>query len=92
MARYASGARDITFSVNDIKDAIPVIGTPHLPLSDCLLKKELIGDNKELHVEVFNADKVKQRDYFLYDAWISGIDSETNEIVLSCGWGWNNIK
>ena len=86
VTRYASGARDITFSVNDIKDTIPVIGTPHLPLSDCLLKKELIGDNKELHVEVFNADKVKQHEYFLHNSWISGIDSETNEITLNCDW------
>ena len=79
---------DITFSVipNDIKDTIPVIGTPRLSLSDCLLKEELVGDNKKLHIEIFNADKVKQDEYFLHNAWISGINSETNEIVLICDW------
>ena len=77
---------DITWSVtpNDIKDAIPVIGTPRL--ADCLTKEEFVGDNKKLHIEIFNADKVKQDEYFLYNAWITGIDSETNEIVLSCDW------
>lgn len=78
----------ITFSVtpNDIKDTIPVIGTPGLPLPDSISKEELVGDNKELRIEVFNADKVKIDEYFLYNALIIGIDSETNEIVLSCDW------
>lgn len=86
MARYKDLSVDITFSVtpNDIKDTIPVIGASRL--ADCLSKEELVGDNKKLHVEVFNADKVKHDEYFLYNAWISGIDSETNEIVLSCDW------
>lgn len=86
--RYTNHSEDITFSVtpNDIKDTVPVIGAPRLPLSDWLLKKDLIGDNKKLHIEIFNADKVKQDEFFLYNAWISGIDSETNEIVLSCDW------
>ena len=77
---------DITCSVtpNDIKDTIPVIGTPRL--ADCLTKEEFVGDNKKIHIEIFNADKVKQDEYFLYNAGIIGIDSETNEIVLGCDW------
>ncbi len=77
---------DITFCVmpNDIKDTVPVLGTPRLTDWDFLTKEECIGNNKELHIEIFNADKVKQDEYFLYNAWISGIDSETNEIVLTC--------
>ena len=84
MTRHTNLSVDITFSVtpNDIKDTIPVIGTPRL--TDDMTKKELIGDNKELHIEIFNKDKIKQDEYFLYNAWIRGIDSETNEIVLSC--------
>ena len=88
MTKYANRPVDITFRItpNDIKDTIPVIGTPRLSLPDCLLKEELVGDNKKLHIEIFNADKVKQDEYFLYNAWISGINSETNEIILSCDW------
>ena len=88
MTRHTNLPIDITFSVipNDIKDTIPVIGTPRLSLPDCLLKEELVGDNKKLHIEIFNADKVKQDEYFLHNVWISGINSETNEIVLSCDW------
>ena len=75
-----------TFSVTpkNINDAIPVIGT--LRLGDCLPKEECVGNNEKLHVEIFNANKVKQNEFFLYNAWIIGIDSETNEIVLSCDW------
>lgn len=93
ITRHASGARDMTFSVtpNDIKDTIPVIGIPRLPLPDWMLKKELVGDNKKLHIEVFNADKVLCAEYFLYNAWISGIDYGTNEIVLSCDWCYAKI-
>lgn len=84
MTRHTDLSVDVTFSVtpNDIKDTIPVIGMPRL--ADCLSKKEPVGDNKKLHIEIFNADKVKQDEYFLYNAWISGFDPETNEIVLSC--------
>ena len=84
MTRHKDLSVDITFSVtpNDIKDAIPVIGMPRL--AGCLSKEELVGDNKKLHIEIFNKDKIKEDEYFLYNAWISGIDSETNEIVLSC--------
>ena len=79
---------DITWSVtpNDIKDTIPVIGSPRSPLPDCLSKEELVGDNKILHIEIFNAGNVKQDEYFLYNAWIIGVDAETDEIVLSCDW------
>ena len=42
------------------------------------------GEIVPIHIEIFNADKVKQDEYFLYNYRIIGIDSETNEIVLSC--------
>ena len=42
------------------------------------------GEIVPIHIEIFNADKVKQDEYFLYNHRIIGIDSETNEIVLSC--------
>lgn len=75
-----------TFSVTpkNINNAIPVIGTLHL--GDCLPKEQLVGDNKKLHIEIFNADEVKQDEYFLYNAWIIGVDAETDEIILSCDW------
>jgi hypothetical protein len=75
---------DITFIITpeNINDIIPVLGAQHL--GNCLLKKELVGDNKKLHIEIFNADNVKQYEYFLYEAWISSIDCVTNEIVLGC--------
>ena len=84
MTRHVDLSVDVTFSVtpNDIKDTIPVIGTYRF--ADGMTKKELVGDNKELRIEIFNADKVKQDEYFLYNVWISGIDSETNEIILAC--------
>ena len=84
MTRHRNLSVDITFSVtpNDIKDTIPVIGAYRF--ADGMTKKELVGDNAEIHIEIFNKDKIKQDEYFLYDAWISGIDSETNEIILSC--------
>lgn len=87
MTRHTNLSVSWTFSVtpNDIKDTIPVIGTPRF-LTDCLLKEEFVGDNKELHVEIFNKDKIKQEEYFFYNVWISGIDSETNEITLSYDW------
>lgn len=86
MTRHTNLSVDTTFSVtpNDIKDTIPVIGTYRL--ADGMTKKELVGDNAEIHVEIFNKDKIKQVEYFLYNVWISGIDSETNEIVLAYDW------
>lgn len=86
MTRHTNLSVDTTFSVtpNDIKDTIPVIGTYRL--LDGMTKKELVGDNAEIHVEIFNKDKIKQGEHFLYNAWISGIDSETNEIVLTYDW------
>jgi len=83
------GLSNITFSVtpNDIKDTIPVIGTYRLAdVMTTITKKELVGDNAEIHIEIFNKDKIKQDEFFLYNAWISSIDFETNEIVLSCDW------
>ena len=87
MTRHTNLSVDINFRVtpNDIKDTIPVIGGAPC-LADGMTKKELVGDNTEIHIEIFNRDKIKQDEYFLYNAWISGIDSETNEIVLSCDW------
>ena len=86
MTRHRNLSVDITFNVtpNDIKDTIPVIGAPCLV--DDMTKKKLVGDNAEIHIEIFNKDKIKQGEYFLYNAWIIGIDSETNEIALSCDW------
>lgn len=77
-----------TFSLTpkNINDAIPVIGTPRL--GDCLSKKECIGDNEKLHIEFFNADKVNQDQYFLFNVQIISIDSETNEILLSCDYDY----
>lgn len=72
----------LTIIPEDIKDAISVIGRPRFV--DGMTKKELIGDNEELHVEIFNKDKIRQVEYFLYNTWIVGIDSETNEITLNC--------
>lgn len=87
MTRHRNLSVDITFNVtpDDIKDTIPVIGGAPC-LDDDMTKKELVGDNAEIHIEIFNKDKVKQDEYFLYNAWISGIDSETNEILLTCDW------
>ena len=84
MTMHTYFSRSMTFRMtpNDINDAIPVIGMYRA--ADGMTKKELVGDNAEIHVEIFNKDKVKQDEYFLYNTWISGIDSETNEIVLSC--------
>ena len=75
-----------TIVPENINDAISVMGMPRLTDGDFLPKEERIGNNKELHIEIFNKDKIKQDEYFLYNAWISGIDSETNEIVLACDW------
>lgn len=82
------GLSDMTFRVtpNDIKDTIPVIGTYRLADVMTITKKELVGDNAEIHIEIFNKDKIKQDEFFLYNAWISSINFETNEIVLSCDW------
>jgi len=76
----------VTIVPENILDTVPVIGMPRLSDWGFLPKEECIGNNKELHVEIFNKDKIKQDEYFLYNAWISSIDSETNEIVLSCDW------
>lgn len=87
MTRHTNLSVDITFRLapNDIKDIIPVIGTYRL-VDGIMTKKELVGDNAEIHIEIFNKDKIKQDEYFLYNVWISGIVSETNEIALSCDW------
>jgi len=86
MTRHTNLSVDFTFRVtpNDIRDTISVIGRPRFV--DGMTKKELIGDNTELHIEIFNKDKIRQGEYFLYNAWIDSIDSETNEITLSCDW------
>lgn len=76
----------VTIVPENINDTVPVIGTPRLTDWDSLSKEECIGNNKELHVEIFNKDKIRQGEYLLYNAWISGIDSETNEIILTCDW------
>lgn len=70
-----------TIVPENINDTIPVIGTYRAYV---MTKKELVGDNAEIHVEIFNKDKIKQDEYFLYNAWIQSINHETNEIVLSC--------
>lgn len=87
MTRHRNLSVGTTFNVtpNDIKDIIPVIGGAPC-LDDDMTKKELVDNNVEIHIEIFNKDKVKQDEYFLYNTWISGIDSETNEIVLTCDW------
>lgn len=86
MTRHTNLSVGMTFSMtpDDIKDTIPVIGTYRF--ADGMTKKELVGDNAEIHVEIFNKDKIKQDEFFLYNAWISAIDSETNEIVLTYDW------
>ena len=73
----------VTIVPESINDTISVLGMP-LTDWDYLPKEECVGFNKKLHVEIFNADKVKQDEYFLYNAWIQSINHETNEIVLSC--------
>lgn len=87
MTRHKDLSVDITFSITpeNINDAVPVIGTYRLAV-DGMTKKEFIGDNVEIRVEIYDKDKIKQDEFFLYNAWISGIDSETNEIVLKCDW------
>ena len=82
MTSHTDFSGDITITSKNINDITTVIGVPRLP--DCSsTKKELIGDNEKLHIEVFNTDKVMERELFLYNVWISGINSETHEIVLS---------
>lgn len=76
----------VTIVPENINDTVPVIGMPRLSDWNFLPKEECIGNNKELRIEIFNKDKIKQDEYFLYNAWISSIDSETNEIVLTCDW------
>ena len=83
---HACVSPTVTIVPENINDTAPVIGTPRLTDWDSLPKEECIGNNKELHVEIFNKDKIRQGEYFLYNAWISGIVSETNEIVLTCDW------
>lgn len=86
VTRHTNLSVDITFRItpNDIRDTISVIGRPRFV--DGMTKKEPIGDNTELHIEIFNKDKIRQGEYFLYNARISGIDSETDEITLGCDW------
>ena len=76
--------RTFAITTQNIDDAALVVGKPCF--NDVMTKKERIGDNTEIHVEIFNKDKIKQDEYFLYNAWIIGTDSEKNEIVLSCDW------
>lgn len=75
----------VTIVPKDINDTVQVIGKCH-SLDVPITKKQCIGDNKELHVEFFDEDKVRYDELFIYDAWIQSVSHETNEIVLVCDW------
>ena len=72
----------VTITPKDLNDIVPVIGK--CSLSDCITKKECIGDNEKLHIEVFDENNIKQDEYFIYNAWVQSINYETNIITLCC--------
>ncbi len=74
----------VTIIPENINDTVPVIGTPRLSDWDFLPKEEVV--NRELHVEIFNKDKIMQDEFFLYNVWVERVNYETNEMVLSCDW------
>lgn len=72
----------VTITPKDLNDIVPVIGK--YSLSDCITKKECIGDNEKLHIEIFDENSIKQDEYFIYNVWVQSISYETNIITLCC--------